>query len=68
MASYQIRFQNHQEEVVIKCQKNELMKGIISRYGIKSGFKINEFDYFYNGTKINNDLTLSQIMTTIKKF
>ena len=61
MSYCRIRFQNKQEEIVIKCQRNELMKDIINQYRKKSGLKTNEFDFLYNGTKINMDLTLSQI-------
>ena len=37
------------------------MKEIISRYETKSGLKINDFDYLYNGNKINIGLTLDLI-------
>ena len=49
------------KEIIIKCQRNELMRDIICRYEKKSGLKINEFDFLYNETKINMDLTLDQI-------
>ena len=68
MSNYQIRFKNHQEEIVIKCQRNELMKNIIRRYETESGLKINEFDFLYNGIKINMDLPFAQINYKEKKF
>ena len=61
MSNCQIRFQNHHKEIVIKCQRNELMKNIISRYETESGLRINEFDFLYKGIKINIGLALDQI-------
>ena len=61
MSNCKIRFSYCQNEIVIQCQKNELMKDIIARYGIKSGLSIDEFYFLYNGDKINSDLTLSQV-------
>ena len=61
MSNCQIKFKNHQEEIIIKCQRNELMREIINRYEIESLLKINEFDFLYNGIKINMDVTLDQI-------
>ena len=61
MSNCQIRFQYNQEDVIIQCQKNELMRDIIGRYCIKAGLTINEFYFLYDGTNINLDMTLSQI-------
>ena len=68
MSNCLIRFQNHQEEVVIKCKRNELMKDIINRYETESRLKTNEFDFLYNGSKKNIGLALSQINDKMKKF
>ena len=61
MSNCRIKFQNNQEEIIIKCQRNELMRDIINRYEIESLLKINEFEFLYNGKKINMGLTLDQI-------
>ena len=61
MSNCQIRFQNHQKEIVIKCQRNELMKNIISRYETESELRTSEFDFLYKGAKINMSLTLDKI-------
>ena len=37
------------------------MRDIIKWYGIKSRIPVNELNFYYNGEKINQDLTLSQI-------
>ena len=60
MSKAKIQFQYSQEEV-IKCQKDELMRDIISRYGTKSGLKVNELNFLYGNNKINPDQTLSQV-------
>ena len=61
MSNCQIRFEYCQKDVIIQCQRNELMKDIISQYGKKSGLSVDEFYFFYNYKKINLDLTLDQI-------
>ena len=61
MSNCQIRFQYNQEDIIIQCQRNELMSDIIYRYGIKSGFSVEDFYFLYDGSKINPDLTLNQI-------
>ena len=61
MSDCQIQFRYCQEDIIIKCQKKELMKDIINRYGTKLGLLVNKFSFFYNGNKIDIDLTLDQI-------
>ena len=61
MSNCQIKFHYNQEDVIIQCKRNELMKDIIYHYGIKSGLSVGEFYFFYNEIKINLDLTLAQI-------
>ena len=61
MSNAQIKFKYRQENIIIQCLKNDLMKNIISRYETKSGLSANEFNFLYNGNKINPNLTLSQI-------
>ena len=61
MSSCQIRFLYNKEDVVIKCQRNELMRNIIIRYGIEARLSIEELCFFYNGYKINLDLNLDQV-------
>ena len=68
MSNWQIKFQNNKKEIIIKCQRNELMKDIISRYGTKSLLKIDEFGFLYNETKINMDQTFIKLMKKINKF
>ena len=67
MSKCQIRFKNNQDDTVIQCQTNELIKDIISRYETKSGLKINELDFLYNGNKLNQNLTLAQIIEKDKE-
>ena len=61
MSNYQIRFKYQEKEITIQCQKDELMRDIISRYGSQSKLSVQEFCFFYNDVKINQDLTLAQI-------
>ena len=61
MSNCQIRFQFNKVDVVIPCKKDELMKDIIVRYGIKSKLSIEEFYFLYEGYKINPELTFAQI-------
>ena len=61
MSNCQIRFQYNQVDIVIYCQRKELMRDIIAHYGIKSGLSIEEFYFLYEGNKISLDLTLAQI-------
>ena len=67
MGSCQVIFICRDGDIIIKCKRNELMRNIIIRYGKKSGLKINKFNFFYNGHKINMDLTLSEIMNKDKE-
>ena len=53
MSNAQIIFKYRQENIVIQCLKNDLMKNTISRYETKSGLSANEFNFLYNGNKIN---------------
>ena len=61
MSKCQIRFQYCQQDVIIQCNRNELMRDIISRYGTKSRLPISEFYFLYDGNKINPDVTLAQV-------
>ena len=61
MSNCQIRFLYNKEDVIIRCQRNEIMKNIIARYGIKSGLLVDELYYYYTGNKINPELTLAQL-------
>ena len=61
MSNCQIRFQYNQVNVIIQCQRNELMRDIIIRYGTKSMLPVEQFYFLYGGNKINPDLTLNQI-------
>ena len=61
MPNCQIRFQHFKEDIIIDCQRNELMRDILNRYEVKSRLPANEFYFLYDGGKINSDLTLTQI-------
>ena len=61
MPSCQIRFRYGKDDVVIQSKRTELMNDIISLYGTKLGLSINELIFFYNGNKIDKELTLAQI-------
>ena len=57
MSNCQIRFKYNQKDIIIQCQRNELMSDIISHYGTKSGLSVNGFYFLYKGDKINPDVT-----------
>ena len=61
MSNCQIRFRYCQKDVVIQCEKNEFMREIIARFGTKSWLSVDEFNFLYNGDKINPNIILSQI-------
>ena len=61
MSNCQVIFQYQQQDIIIQCQRNELIRDIIIRYGTKSGLSVDEFYFLYNGKKIDPDLTLSQL-------
>ena len=61
MSNCQIRFNYCEKDVIIKCERNELIKDIINRFGIKLGLSVDEFYYLYGVNKINLELTLRQI-------
>ena len=61
MSNCQICFNRFQEEIIIQCQRDEIMKDILSRYGNKAGIQINEFYFLYNGKKIDPNKKLSQL-------
>ena len=67
MGKCQVRFRYVEDDVVIKCKRNEVMRDIISRYGTKLGLSTNEFIFLYNGNKKNTDLTLAQINRKAKE-
>ena len=60
MTDCQIRFKYLDEEVIIQCQRNDLMKDIINRYLQKSGLSKEGLSFFYC-KKINIDLKLAEI-------
>ena len=61
MSNCQIRFKYGQEDIVILCKRNELMRDILNRYAKNLELSINEFRFLYNDIQINTDLILSQI-------
>ena len=61
MFNCQTRFRYNQEETIIDCQRNDLLKDIITLYETKSQLPADQFSYFYNGNKINPDLTFAQL-------
>ena len=44
-----------------------MMKKIFSRYAIKLNSNENNFDFFYDNKKINNDSTISKLTGNKKK-
>ena len=61
MSNCQIRFKYKQQDIIIQCKRNEQIRDIIVRYGIKSGLSVNKLYFLYDGVKINPNLKLSQI-------
>ena len=61
MYNYQALFKYNKEEIIIDCQRNDLMKDIITDYETKSKLSSKQFSFFYCGNQINPDLSLSQI-------
>ena len=61
MSNCQIRFKYIPEDVVIQCQRNELMRDIINQYAIKSEVLADGFSALYIGDKKNMDSSLAQI-------
>ena len=67
MENCKVRFKYLDEEVVIQCQRNELMRDIISQYVEKTGLSSNELFFLYNLKEINMDITLAQINSKDKE-
>ena len=61
MSECQIRFKYCKEDVVIPCQRNEIIRDIIDRYVKNIGLSDEKFCFFYDEKEINLDLTLAQI-------
>ena len=61
MSDYKIHLKYNEKEVIIPCQRNDIIKDIITRYGIISKLPIDQFFFLYKDTKINQDQTFSQI-------
>ena len=49
-------------EKEIQCNINDKIKDIIKRYENKIGIDISKIYFIYNGNKINDNLTLNEIM------
>ena len=61
MSNCQIQFKYRQDNIIIQCNRNNLMKDIFKSYGLKSGLSIDEFFFLYGGDEINLEKTLSQL-------
>ena len=61
MSDCNIIFEFNQEELIIHCKKNELMRDIISRFGTYKEVQVKKLYFLYDGNEINQDQTLSQI-------
>ena len=61
MSNLQIRFKYNQKEIIIQCQKNDLIKDILGHYATKSGLSLDEIYFLCNGKKVNPDETLTQL-------
>ena len=61
MLNKQVRFKYCQEDVVIPCQKNEIMRDIIDRYKKQSKISTDKLNFLYGDNKINPDQTLDQV-------
>ena len=46
MSNCLIRFKYHQKDVLIQCQKNEMMRDIISHFGTKINIPVDELFFF----------------------
>ena len=49
------------EKVIIQCKNNEPMVNIFERFGFKIDSKINNFEFYYKGKKIQENATIISI-------
>ena len=62
MSECQIKFKYQQQDIIIKCQKNETLKEIFNRFAEKTGLAIDEVFFLYNSNPILDiDQTVNQI-------
>ena len=62
-----VNFCYEKKPIEIQCTNEEEMKKIFSRYAIKLNSNENNFDFFYDNKKINNDSTISKLTGNKKK-
>ena len=55
------------KSIEIQCTNEEEMKKIFERYAMKLNSNENNFDFFYENKKINNDSTISKLTGNKKK-
>ena len=67
MFSCRILFQYCQKNIIIQCQKNELLRNVITRYGTNAGLPIGELFFLYKGDILNQDLNVTQIKNKKKR-
>ena len=61
MEDITIKFTFKHSEVKIQAKRNEYLKDIFNRYAGKSGNKINELFFLFNGVYLNGELKLEEI-------
>ncbi len=62
-----IDFIYNQKKISIQCNLDDKMKDIFHKFIIKSEKKLEDIYFLYNGEKIENKLTLNEIMTSESK-
>ena len=59
-------FNYNGKEMKIQCKLSEQMKDIFQKYKLNTNINNNVF-YLYNGTKINEELKLEEIINSLDK-
>ena len=65
----EVEFNYEGNNTIIQCNENDKMKDIINKFLVKINIEDNDCNliYLYNGTRINNELTLNQVANELDK-
>ena len=58
----QVNFIFEGQNIIIQCNRNEVMKEIFKKFEVKGNIKNKSLFYLYNGNKLNDEIKLEEII------